>query len=123
MRTSCAKWPDSPGGRGSGGSPPGSPRSGKMGAPRSVAAPIHWREARTHRNDAHPLSCGVRDPPHQWLTNKQIGAHVNAVLKPVATSDCAIADAAPADWGRKEIRIAETEMPGLMAIRQEFART
>jgi hypothetical protein len=29
--------------------------------------------------------------------------------------------AALADWGRKEIRIAETEMPGLMAIREEFA--
>jgi len=27
-----------------------------------------------------------------------------------------------ADWGRKEIKIAETEMPGLMAIRQEFAK-
>src|SRR2546421_12492758 len=26
-----------------------------------------------------------------------------------------------ADWGRKEIAIAETEMPGLMAIREEFA--
>jgi adenosylhomocysteinase len=32
-----------------------------------------------------------------------------------------IADLALADWGRKEIRIAETEMPGLMAIRDEFA--
>ncbi len=32
-----------------------------------------------------------------------------------------IADLALADWGRKEIRIAETEMPGLMAIREEFA--
>jgi adenosylhomocysteinase len=31
------------------------------------------------------------------------------------------ADLALADWGRKEIRIAETEMPGLMAIREEFA--
>ena len=28
-----------------------------------------------------------------------------------------------ADWGRKEILIAETEMPGLMAIREEFAKT
>ena len=28
-----------------------------------------------------------------------------------------------ADWGRKEIAIAETEMPGLMAIREEFAPT
>jgi adenosylhomocysteinase len=38
-------------------------------------------------------------------------------------SDCKIADAALAAWGRKEILIAETEMPGLMAIREEFART
>ena len=35
--------------------------------------------------------------------------------------DCAIADISLADWGRKEIAIAETEMPGLMAIREEFA--
>src|ERR687896_417199 len=28
-----------------------------------------------------------------------------------------------ADWGRKEIKIAETEMPGLMAIREEFAKS
>jgi len=48
---------------------------------------------------------------------------MNAVLKPVATQDCAIADLSLADWGKKEIRIAETEMPGLMAIREEFAKT
>ena len=35
--------------------------------------------------------------------------------------DCAIADISLAAWGRKEIAIAETEMPGLMAIREEFA--
>jgi adenosylhomocysteinase len=35
--------------------------------------------------------------------------------------DCAIADISLAEWGRKEIAIAETEMPGLMAIREEFA--
>ena len=34
-----------------------------------------------------------------------------------------IADIALAEWGRKEINIAETEMPGLMAIREEFAKT
>ena len=45
---------------------------------------------------------------------------MNAVLKP--TADFAIADASLAAWGRKEIRIAETEMPGLMAIRDEFAK-
>jgi len=36
-------------------------------------------------------------------------------------TDFIIADLSLADWGRKEIRIAETEMPGLMAIREEFA--
>ena len=35
--------------------------------------------------------------------------------------DYIIADLALAAWGRKEIKIAETEMPGLMAIREEFA--
>lgn len=46
---------------------------------------------------------------------------MNAVLKP--SQDHAIADISLAAWGRKEIRIAETEMPGLMAIREEFAKT
>jgi adenosylhomocysteinase len=36
-------------------------------------------------------------------------------------ADCHIADPSLADWGRKEIFIAETEMPGLMAIRAEYA--
>ena len=47
---------------------------------------------------------------------------MNAVPKPSFT-DYKVADLALADWGRKEIRIAETEMPGLMAIREEFAAT
>ena len=34
--------------------------------------------------------------------------------------DYKIADIALAEWGRKEINIAETEMPGLMALREEF---
>ena len=46
---------------------------------------------------------------------------MNAVLKPAPAADHAIADLSQADFGRKEIRIAETEMPGLMAIRDEFA--
>jgi adenosylhomocysteinase len=48
---------------------------------------------------------------------------MNAVLKPTPNRDSAIADLSLADWGRKEIRIAETEMPGLMAIRAEFAKS
>ena len=37
-----------------------------------------------------------------------------------ATNDFKVADISLAEWGRKEIRIAETEMPGLMALRQEY---
>jgi len=44
---------------------------------------------------------------------------MNAVLKP--HQDHAVADLSLADWGRKEIRIAESEMPALMAIRSEYA--
>jgi adenosylhomocysteinase len=39
----------------------------------------------------------------------------------VAAADYHVADLSLADWGRKEILIAETEMPGLMAIREEYA--
>ena len=39
------------------------------------------------------------------------------------TEDFHVADLGLADWGRKEIAIAETEMPGLMASREEFAPT
>ena len=37
-----------------------------------------------------------------------------------ADTDYKVADISLADWGRKEIAIAETEMPGLMALREEF---
>ncbi|MFT3801681.1 MAG: adenosylhomocysteinase [Burkholderiaceae bacterium] len=40
---------------------------------------------------------------------------------PLPAGEYKVADLALADWGRKEIRIAETEMPGLMAIRDEYA--
>ncbi|MDP2433357.1 MAG: adenosylhomocysteinase [Pseudomonadota bacterium] len=46
-------------------------------------------------------------------------------MNAVATNftDYIVADMALAAWGRKEIRIAETEMPGLMAIREEYAKS
>jgi len=48
---------------------------------------------------------------------------MNAVTDSVTKiQDYVIADLSLAVWGRKEIRIAETEMPGLMAIREEFAK-
>ena len=46
---------------------------------------------------------------------------MSAVLKHKANPDYVIADLSLAGWGRKEIAIAETEMPGLMAIRKEYA--
>ncbi len=46
---------------------------------------------------------------------------MNAI--PKSSADHAVADLSLAAWGRKEIKIAETEMPGLMAIRHEFAES
>ena len=43
---------------------------------------------------------------------------MNAVMKD--SNDYKVADLSLADWGRKEIAIAESEMPGLMALREEF---
>ena len=50
---------------------------------------------------------------------------MNAALEPktLSNSDQAVADLSLAAWGRKEIKIAETEMPGLMAIREEYAKS
>ena len=45
---------------------------------------------------------------------------MNAVVDPAFT-DFKVADLGLAGWGRKEIAIAETEMPGLMAIREKYA--
>jgi adenosylhomocysteinase len=46
---------------------------------------------------------------------------MNAAVQP-ELSDFKITDLALADWGRKEIRIAETEMPGLMAMREKHTQ-
>jgi adenosylhomocysteinase len=45
---------------------------------------------------------------------------VNAVLEELKKHDYYVADIGQAAWGRKEIAIAETEMPGLMALREEY---
>jgi adenosylhomocysteinase len=46
---------------------------------------------------------------------------MSAVLQSKSPGDFRVADLSLADWGRKEMAIAETEMPGLMAIRKEYA--
>ncbi len=50
---------------------------------------------------------------------------MNAMLKPqnIIDNDYHVADLNLAAWGHKEIKIAETEMPGLMMIREEFSLT
>src|SRR4051794_26511849 len=48
---------------------------------------------------------------------------MSAVANVASKNDFQVADLGLASWGRKEILIAETEMPGLMAIREEFAKS
>jgi adenosylhomocysteinase len=47
---------------------------------------------------------------------------MNAVMNPSNKQDYVVRDIGLADFGRKEIAIAETEMPGLMQIREEYAK-
>src|SRR5712691_8433112 len=58
---------------------------------------------------------------HFFLEVQKGGREMSAVSQPTSFTDYKVADLNLADWGRKEIKIAETEMPGLMAIRAEFA--
>ncbi len=46
---------------------------------------------------------------------------MSAVIATGTSQDYVVADLSLADWGRRELQIAETEMPGLMAIREEFS--
>jgi len=47
---------------------------------------------------------------------------MNAVVDTNSQNDYKVADISLAEWGHKEIRIAETEMPGLMALREEYGK-
>src|SRR5246127_67514 len=48
---------------------------------------------------------------------------MSTAAKTLSPSDYVVKDIGLADWGRREIDIAETEMPGLMATREEFAQS
>src|SRR5450432_1147525 len=48
---------------------------------------------------------------------------MSTATMPEIATDYKVADMKLADWGRKEITIAEKEMPGLMSIRQKYAKT
>ena len=58
-----------------------------------------------HDGPARPESVADRNMDTQMNTNKQ---------------DYKVADLSLADWGRKEIALAEKEMPGLMALRAKY---
>lgn len=48
-------------------------------------------------------------------------ATTDPITRNAIFTDCKVADLSLAEWGRKEIAIAETEMPGLMALRERYA--
>ena len=52
------------------------------------------------------------------LSDQETNEHRHA---PQLANEYKVADLALADWGRKEITMAEHEMPGLMAIRKKYA--
>jgi hypothetical protein len=70
-----------------------------------------WAQAEVFRQQA----------PAASVSRSQFSRSLTVSDAVTQTQDYVIADLGLADWGRKEIRIAETEMPGLMAIREEFA--
>src|SRR5574344_367808 len=77
------------------------------------------------RFSPHPRCGAVRPEPHLlpsvWLLSQTLLGATMSNHPAFNAADSAIADITLADWGRKEIKIAETEMPGLMAVREEFA--
>src|SRR5271169_2676495 len=66
------------------------------------------------------LICLLR---HVGGFGRRAASNAEACRMTVKTQDYAVSDLGLADYGRKEISIAETEMPGLMATRAEFAAT
>jgi len=60
---------------------------------------------------------------NQESTSASTRARVNGGNTVAGQEDYKVADMSLADWGRKEIDIAENEMPGLMALRTEFGTT
>src|SRR5690349_4326957 len=68
------------------------------------------------RRPAKALPAGVWPRTHQ----QRMVMSRSATSKSQSPSDYVVKDIGLAEWGRKEIAIAETEMPGLMATRDEF---
>src|SRR5690606_4742642 len=54
-------------------------------------------------------------------TLRMENSSMSAVMTPAAFTDYKVADISLADWGRKELIIAESEMPALMGLRRKYA--
>ena len=113
---------------------------GRIARPRHpLAAPrANRRKLRELRGAATPpsrgarlsLDNGAREPTDRFRApfdfvalpgRKEQKPMSTSVEAKAATGDFKVKDLSLAEWGRKEIRIAENEMPGLMAIREEYA--
>ena len=79
---------------------------------------LPWAASSQRRS---PNPCRARDAVSIRPGRSFMESLMNAVVDLNQSPDFRVADLALADWGRREIRIAETEMPGLMAIRDEYA--
>src|SRR5438046_4614096 len=70
-----------------------------------------------------PCANGCGDPRPHWRTSQHSEIFHVATQADTRFNDYVVKDLGLADFGRKEIEIAETEMPGLMALREEFGTT
>src|SRR5687768_3065163 len=104
-RTRRPRWPRMPG--------PARPHSSTKVSLRGALQRRTTRGSETGRSIPTALS--------NWYQTREVS--MNAVVKPEAGKDYVIADIKLAEWGRKELNIAEGEMPGLMAIREEYAKS
>ena len=77
--------------------------------------------AKSKTTAAKPAAKPVTKPATKPAAKPTAKAIVNAVVAAVK-QDYAVADMSLAAFGRKELNIAETEMPGLMSIREEFSK-
>src|SRR6185437_13368153 len=84
-----------------------------------------WTPGKAPRRRTGVPACGflrtLPDAPYRPAPLRYNKRMSPATVAPPATADFKVADLALADWGRKEITIAELEMPGLMAIRRKYA--
>ena len=85
--------------------------------------PIHRFAAPPGAGIYRRLATVEQHGPHEPAQNPAEGEHVSITLTPDSAgrvADFKVADLSLAEFGRKEIQLAEHEMPGLMALRREF---